>query len=201
MTRTRSSRPPLPSEDIGDGPRSDPVSGSDRGFRPRISLIVAMSENRVIGRNNRLPWHLPADLQRFKALTMGHTIVMGRKTWDSIARLLPGRRTVIVTRNRGFRVDGALVTGSLQEAIEASRADAEIFVIGGEQIFRLALPLADRIYLTTVAAHCEGDTYMPAWDAGEWREIASESHRASSQNPLAWRFEILDRVREPCAAA
>ncbi len=156
-----------------------------------------MSRNRVIGRDNRLPWHLPADLQRFKALTMGHTIVMGRKTWDSINRLLPGRRTVIVTRNRGLKVEGAVMANSLEDALAASADDEEIFVIGGEQIFRLALPLAERVYLTTVDADCEGDTFMPALDPADWRVVSSESHPATDASPLAWRFEIHDRIRPP----
>jgi len=156
-----------------------------------------MSRNRVIGRDNRLPWHLPADLKRFKALTMGHTIVMGRKTWESINRLLPGRRTVIVTRNRELEVEGAVVAASLADAIAASAADDEIFVIGGEQIFRLALPLADRVYLTTVDADYEGDTFMPALDPADWRIVSSEYHPATDATPLAWRFEVHDRVRPP----
>ena len=165
--------------------------------RPRISLIVAMSENRVIGRDNRLPWHLPADLKRFKELTMGHTIVMGRKTWESINRLLPGRRTVIVTRNSDLQVEGAVMAASLDAALAASAGDSEIFVIGGEQIFRLALPLADRVYLTIVEAVYEGDTFMPALDPEGWRVVSSEMHPATDANPLAWRFEVHDRIRSP----
>jgi dihydrofolate reductase len=162
--------------------------------RPRISLIVAMSRNGVIGKDNRLPWHLPADLKRFKELTMGHTIVMGRKTWDSIKRLLPGRRSVIVSRDPSFEVAGAAVVDSLQQAIEAGRGDREIFVIGGEQIFRLALPHADRIYLTIVQAEFDGDTFMPPVDPAQWRRVSCESHAATESSPLAWRFEIHERI-------
>jgi dihydrofolate reductase len=162
--------------------------------RPRISLIVAMSRNAVIGKDNRLPWHLPADLKRFKELTMGHTIVMGRKTWASIGRPLPGRRSVIVSRNPDFHADGAVVAHTLDAALAASPDDNEIFIIGGEQIFRLAMPHANRIYLTIVQADVEGDTFMPAIDPGQWRKTFSEAHAVSESNPLAWQFEIHERI-------
>jgi dihydrofolate reductase len=165
--------------------------------RPRISLIVAMSINGVIGRENRLPWHLPADLKRFKELTMGHTIVMGRKTWDSINRLLPGRRTVVVTRNPLLRIEGACVVDSFQAALAAGTGDDEIFVIGGEELFCHAMAHADRIYLTVVESAFEGDTHMPAIDASQWRKASSESYPATAASPLAWRFEIHERIATP----
>jgi dihydrofolate reductase len=161
---------------------------------PRISLIVAMSRNRVIGRNNAIPWRIPAELARFKQLTMGHHIVMGRKTWESIGRLLPGRTTIIVTRNPGLRVQGALIAASLPQALGLAAQDDEIFVIGGAEIFRLALPLAQRIYLTTVEIDIEGDTFMPQFDPAAWRCVSSEAHRADATNPLAWVLEIYQRV-------
>lgn len=164
---------------------------------PRISLIVAMSINGVIGKDNRLPWHLPADLKRFKELTMGHTIVMGRKTWDSINRLLPGRRTVVVSRNPLLKIEGACVVDSLQAALAAGTGDDEIFVIGGEELFRHAMAHADRIYLTVVESLFEGDTYMPAIDAAQWRKASSESHPATEASALAWRFEIHERISAP----
>lgn len=163
--------------------------------RPRISLIVAMSRNGVIGKDNRLPWHLPADLKRFKELTLGHTIVMGRKTWESIGRLLPGRRNVIVTRNADLAVEGAVVADSLDAALAAGEGDDEVFVIGGEQIFRSAMALADRIYLTIVQAEFDGDTFMPAIDPSQWRRVRSESHAGTETSPLAWRFEIHERTQ------
>lgn len=153
-----------------------------------------MSLNAVIGKDNRLPWHLPADLKRFKDLTMGHTIVMGRKTWDSINRLLPGRRTVVVTRNPHLKIEGAQVVDSLQAALACTGSEAEIFVIGGEEIFRQAMPHADRIYLTVVESTFEGDTYMPAIDPQQWKKTSSESHAATQASPLAWRFEIHERI-------
>jgi dihydrofolate reductase len=161
---------------------------------PRVSLIAAMSANQVIGRDNRLPWHLPADLQRFKQLTMGHTIVMGRKTWESIGRLLPGRRTVVVSRDASLRIEGARVVHSLEQALAESAGDEEIFVIGGEQIFRLALPLAHRVYLTIVEIEVAGDTFMPPLDPAHWRKMSAESHAATGDGKPAWRFEIHDRI-------
>jgi len=161
---------------------------------PRVSLIVAMSRNGVIGKDNRLPWHLPADLKRFKELTMGHTIVMGRKTWESINRLLPGRRSVILTRNPEFQVQGAIVAHSLEQALLAAGNDNEVFVIGGEEIFRLAMVHADRIYLTIVQAHFDGDTFMPPFDPAQWHKASSESHPATDTSPLAWCFEIHERI-------
>jgi dihydrofolate reductase len=161
---------------------------------PRISLIVAMSRNRVIGRNNAIPWRIPAELARFKQLTMGHHIVMGRKTWESIGRLLPGRTTIILTRNPDLRVQGALIAASLPQALRLAAQDDEIFVIGGAEIFRLALPLAQRIYLTTVQIDIDGDTFMPPIDPAAWRCVKSEPHPADLTNPLAWVLEIHDRV-------
>jgi dihydrofolate reductase len=162
---------------------------------PRVSLIVAMSRNRVIGRDNALPWHLPADLKRFKELTMGHHIVMGRKTWESIKRLLPGRTSVVITRDRDFKLPGAKIASSLQDALRQCGDDPEVFVIGGAQIFRVALPVAERIYLTTVDAAIEGDTFMPTMDLSHWRKLAAEIHLVSDTNPLPWTFEIYERNR------
>ncbi len=160
----------------------------------RVSLIVAMSRNRVIGRNNAIPWRIPAELQRFKQLTMGHHIVMGRKTWESIGRLLRGRTTIIVTRNAQLRVEGALIASSLAEALRLAAHDDEIFVIGGAEIFALALPLAQRLYLTTVEVDIEGDTFMPPFDPAGWRRVSSESHPADATNPLPWVLEVYERV-------
>jgi len=138
-----------------------------------------------------MPWHLPEDLKRFKALTMGHTIVMGRKTFDSIGRLLPGRRTIIVTRQRGYRVDGATVVHSLEAALNAARSDAEVFVIGGGEIYAAALPLADRLHMTEIALDPEGDARFPDVDWLRWQEKARESHR--SADGIAFDFAIYER--------
>ena len=164
------------------------------GHGSRISIIVAMAKNRVIGNANSIPWRLPNELQLFKKLTMGHHIVMGRKTYESIGRLLPGRTTVIVTRQPGYRVEGAMVAHSLEAALASATNDDEVFVIGGAELYRAALPAADRIYLTTVDATPEGDTLMPDFDIREWREISSESFKADEKHAHDYRFAILERL-------
>jgi len=141
-----------------------------------ISLIAVIARNRVIGLNNTLPWHLPEDLKRFRALTTGHHIIMGRKTYESLNRLLPDRITVIVTRNPGYHVPGALVATSLSQAIALCAADEEVFVIGGAELYREALQLADRLYITTIDAEFEGDAFFPEFDQAAWLEIAREQH-------------------------
>jgi dihydrofolate reductase len=160
----------------------------------KLSLIVAMAKNRVIGANGRIPWHLPNELKLFKSLTMGHHIVMGRKTYESIGRLLPGRTTVIVTRQRDYSVPGAIVAHSLKDALEACKADDECFVIGGAELFREALPIADRLYLTVVDAEPAGDTFMPEFDRGVWKETSSQAFPADDKHAHAYRFTILDRA-------
>src|SRR5262249_21675528 len=153
-----------------------------------------MSRNRVIGANGTIPWHLPDELKLFKSLTMGHHIVMGRKTWDSIGRLLPGRETVIVSRRSGYAVPGAVVAGTLEQAIAACGADEEIFVIGGAELFRSALPLAHRLYLTVVDAEVAGDVYMPGFAPDEWREISAQTHAIDERHPYAYRQVVYERA-------
>lgn len=160
--------------------------------RPRLSLIAAVGSNRVIGRDGALPWHLPEDLKRFKALTMGHTIVMGRKTHESIGRLLPGRHTIIVTRQRGYRVDGATVVHSIEEALDRAAGD-EVFVIGGGEIYAAALPLADRLHLTELALAPEGDARFPAFDHSHWRETSRDARRMD--DGTTFDFVVYDRHR------
>jgi dihydrofolate reductase len=157
------------------------------------SLIVAMDRHRVIGNEGRLPWHLPPDLQRFKTLTMGHHIIMGRRTWESIGRLLPGRVSIIITRNPQFSAPGALLARSLREALALASLDNEPFVIGGEQIFRAALPLARRIYLTEVLGEFSGDVWFPELPAQEWQRVHTEHHGATEVQP-AWDFSIYERA-------
>jgi dihydrofolate reductase len=171
----------------------EPGSARLSPLAPRLSLIVAMSRNRVIGANGAIPWHLPAELKLFKTLTMGHHMIMGRKTYESIGRLLPGRTTVIVTRQRDYRVPGAVVAHTLEEAIAACGTDEEIFVIGGAEIFQETLPLAGRIYLTTVDADIAGDTYMPAFDTAEWRERSARFSPADERNPYAYTAAVHER--------
>jgi dihydrofolate reductase len=143
-------------------------------MRPRVSIIVAMAKNRVIGANGQLPWHLSPDLKRFKALTMGHHIIMGRKTFESIGRLLPGRTSVVISRKSGFRVDGAVAADSVETALAKAGGDTDVFAIGGEQIFREALKFADRIYLTEIDRSFEGDVFFPPLSPQEWVETGRE---------------------------
>ena len=143
---------------------------------PILSIIAAMAKNRVIGIDNTLPWHLPEDLRHFKALTMGHHIVMGRKTYESIGKPLPGRVTVIVTRDAGYRAEGCLTEHSLDAAIAACGDDAEIFFVGGAELYAQVLPRADRLYLTEIQVEFPGDAYFPTFDMADWREDARERH-------------------------
>jgi len=144
-----------------------------------LTLIAAVARNGVIGVDNRLPWHLPADLKHFKALTTGHTVIMGRKTWESLPekfRPLPGRRNIVVTRNAGYQAEGAVVATSLHAAIEAAES-GEAFVIGGAQLYATAMALANRLQLTEIDAAFEGDTFFPEIDRRQWQEAARETHR------------------------
>jgi dihydrofolate reductase len=161
----------------------------------RVSIIVAVAENGVIGRGGALPWHLPDDLKRFKQLTMGHAIVMGRKTWESIGRPLPGRKMIVVTRQADYRPHGVHVAASLDDALHTARAagDDEAFVIGGAEIYRHALPLADRLYFTRVHAAVEGDTQFPNWDDGNWRLVSREDRAADEKHEFSFSFEFYER--------
>ena len=150
-----------------------------------LSIIVAKANNNVIGINNTLPWHLPEDLKRFRALTMGHHIIMGRKTYESLGRLLPGRTTIIVTRNKSYQVTGALVAHSLQAAILLAANDAEPFLIGGAQLYQDGLALANKIYMTEVKADFAGDAFFMDLPK-DWQEISRDSH--VSENGLAFDY-------------
>lgn len=154
-----------------------------------------MGTNRVIGANGAMPWRLPDELQWFKRITMGHHIIMGRKTWESIGRLLPGRTTVIVTRQKDYTVPGAITVNSLQEALARCANDNEIFVVGGGELYGEALPKADRLYLTVVDAAPAGDTLMPRINPGEWRELSAENHAADEKHAHAYRLGVLVRLR------
>jgi len=160
-----------------------------------ISLIVAMDEQRGIGLNNRLPWHLSSDLKRFKALTMGHHILMGRKTFESINRSLPGRTMIVVTRQANYRPDGCLVVSSLQDGLELaeSRGESEVFIIGGGQIFSQAIKIADRIYLTLVHTIAGCDVFFPAYDEAPWQSTDITRQGASAQDDFDFTFKTLVR--------
>jgi dihydrofolate reductase len=154
--------------------------------------IVAMADNGVIGRDNGLPWHLPDDLRRFKALTMGHAMLMGRKTWDSIGRALPGRRSLVLTRDAGWRAPGCETVTSLEEAVERA-GGATLFVIGGAEVFALAWPIVGRLELTEVHAAPEGDTRLSGFDRREWRETFREEHAADARHAHPFSFVTLVR--------
>jgi dihydrofolate reductase len=145
-----------------------------------LSIIVAVANKQVIGLNNTLPWHIPEDLKRFRALTMGHHIIMGRKTFESLGRLLPGRTTVIVTRNKHFKVEGALIAHSLQAALLLAAGDAEPFLIGGAELYKDGLQLANKLYLTEVHAEFAGDAFFPEIDASDWQLCEKKDHLSAS---------------------
>ncbi len=153
-----------------------------------------MAKNRVIGANNALPWHLSADLKRFKALTMGHHIIMGRKTFESIGRILPGRTSVVVSRNPGYRPAGVLVAPNLESALAIAEGDSDAFVIGGAEIYRAALPVADRILLTEIGRGFEGDTFFPPLPPTDWRETARDPDTDEASG-LNFSFVTLERGR------
>lgn len=163
-----------------------------------ISLLVAMDERNGIGLLGGLPWHLSADLKRFKALSMGNHLIMGRVTWESIGRALPGRTTIVITRDPDYRPGGVLVAHSLEEALDIaeSRGEDEAFVIGGGQIFALALPLADRFYLTRVHAVVEADTFFPKFDLNEWRVVEKAEHPQDDKNQYPSTYYRLEQLTE-----
>jgi dihydrofolate reductase len=159
-----------------------------------ISLIVAMSRNGVIGRDNQLPWHLPDDLQHFKALTMGKPILMGRRTFESIGRPLLGRTNLVLTGDRGFCAPGVLPLGSIDEALEAVPGEPELVVIGGATVYQQTLPFARRIHVTWVEAEVEGDTRFPAFDTSQWRTTSRRDQPADDLHAHALTFETLERT-------
>jgi len=164
----------------------------------KLSLVWAMAKNRVIGRNNSLPWYLPEDLKYFKRITLGKPVIMGRKTYESIGKPLPGRTNVVVTRNTDWQAEGVEVVDSLEAARALCESIAEIdgceeaMVIGGAEIYKQALPLADKLYLTEVHAEVDGDTTFPEFDRDAWQEVAREDFAAAGPNPYDYSFLILE---------
>jgi len=161
-----------------------------------LSLVLAVSRNGVIGRDGGLPWHISSDLKRFKAITLGKPVIMGRKTWDSLPRKpLPGRTNIVVTRQGGFAAEGASVVAHVEAALALAAMEnpAEICVIGGGEIYRQTLPMADRIYLTEVAMDVTGDTHFPALPASEWREVSREEVKAAPGDSADFVLRVLDR--------
>jgi len=159
-----------------------------------ITLIAAMARNRAIGFDGGMPWHLPAELKHFKASTMGKPIVMGRKTWESIGRALPGRQNIVVTRKRAYKAEGCTVVPSFDEAMEAAIGE-EVMIIGGGQLYRQALPLADRMILTLVDCEPNADTWFPDWNKDEWDEVSRRSQPADDNNALAYKVLKLERSK------
>lgn len=166
----------------------------------KLALICAMSENRVIGRDNDLPWHLSEDLKYFKRTTMGNCMIMGRNTWESIGRALPGRTSIVISSREGYIAEGAEVVSSLQAAIERAKAissekgSATAFVIGGAVLYQAALPLADTIHLTRVHACVEGDTYLHEFDESNWEEVSREEYQRSEADGYDYSICILERI-------
>jgi dihydrofolate reductase len=154
----------------------------------QIAIVVAMARNRTIGINNTLPWRCPADLKHFRALTMGHHLIMGRKTFQSIGRPLPGRTTVVVSRNRGLQLDGCIVANSVADALGRCADDPQVFVVGGAELYAQTLEIADVMYLTEVQKDVPGDAAFPQFDLDAWQEVAREPHSQSEPEPLEFHF-------------
>lgn len=162
--------------------------------RPRVSLVAAMARNRTIGLDNRLPWRLPADLRHFRALTTGGVIIMGRKTFESLGRPLPERRSIVISRDPAFRApDPCKTVSSWEAALAAAGEVSEVFVIGGASLYAQTLPHADRVYLTLVEAEITGDAFFPEWSSRTWLETARACHPADDTNPYPYCFLVLDR--------
>ncbi len=153
-----------------------------------LSIIVAMAHNRTIGVNNTLPWRCPEDLKHFKALTMGHHMIMGRKTFDSIGKPLPGRTTVVVTRDKSLKIEGCVIAHSLQDAIAACKDDNEVFIVGGADIYAQSLQLADTLYITEIQQEVAGDAHFPEFDRSEWKEVSREHRSQQEPQPLEYHF-------------
>lgn len=160
---------------------------------PRVNLIAALSRNRVIGRNQQIPWKIPGEQAYFKKVTLGHPIVMGRKTWESIGRPLPGRRNIVVTRQEGYRAAGAEVVDSIDAALARAGDVPEVFVIGGAEIYKQALPRAERLFLTELDAEFDGDAFFPQFDRALWRETVRDTKLPDVDRPFAYSFVIYER--------
>ena len=169
------------------------MSIAPAGLSPRLEIVVAVARNGVIGKGNQLPWHLPDDLKRFKHLTLGHPVLMGRRTWESIGRPLPGRQNIVVTRTPGYVAPGATVAADFETAIAAASSAPIVSVIGGAELFRLSLPRAAVLHLTEVDAEPDGDVRFPEWSRSEWRELAREPHAADARHAYPFSFVTLER--------
>lgn len=162
----------------------------------RIALIAALANNRVIGIENRLPWHLPDDLQHFKQLTLGKPIIMGRKTWESLPGLLPGRRHIVISRNLDYQAEGAEVYNSIDQVLDAVPEEQDVLVVGGARLYQQMLPLADMMYLTLVDADIQGDAFFPQWEADQWQEKERSHHQADERHRYNFDFLTLMRKKQ-----
>jgi dihydrofolate reductase len=158
-----------------------------------ISSIAAIAENNAIGKNNQLLWRLPADLKHFKEITTGHTVIMGRKTFESVGKPLPNRRNIVITRSNTLNIENVEVVNSIEQAIALCNQDEEVFIVGGAEIYQAAMDITNQIYLTVVHANFEADTYFPEIDPMIWEQTAVEKHEADEKNPFAYTFSTLIR--------
>ena len=160
-----------------------------------VALVAARDRRGLIGRDNALPWHLPGDLRRFRELTRGKPVIMGRRTFEAIGRALPDRVNIVLTRDLSFHAPGVIVAGSVPEALAMAHDAPEVMIAGGSEVFAQFLPRADRLYLTEIDAEFQGDTYFPPFERGEWREIERSEHAADDREPVAYTFVTLERLR------
>lgn len=159
-----------------------------------VTIVVAIGDNNAIGKDNELLWYLPTDLKHFKTITKGHTIIMGRKTFDSIGKPLPYRRNIVITRSENLEISGAEVVHTVDEALALCAGEEEVFIVGGAEIYKLAMDKTDRIYLTTVHQSYEGDAYFPEIDRSLWKVVASERHEPDEVHNVAFTFSTLERI-------
>ncbi|MDO6766045.1 type 3 dihydrofolate reductase [Agarivorans sp. 1_MG-2023] len=160
----------------------------------KVAMIAAMAKQRVIGKDNQMPWHLPADLKHFKAVTMGKPVIMGRLTYDSIGRPLPGRLNIVISRNPDLNIEGVTVVSSVEAALELVKEEVEVMVIGGANIYQQCLAFADVLYLTFIDKDVEGDAHFPDYQQHQWTDISSEKHLADEKNPHDYEFVTLARA-------
>ena len=159
-----------------------------------LSFVIAFGENRGLGFDNKLPWNLPDDLKRFKEITSGHTVIMGRKTYDSIGRLLPNRKNIIITRDTSYKVEGATIVHSIEDAVKECAGEEETFVIGGGEILKLALPYVNRMYLTHVEANVPADSFFPEFNPSEWKITSEEFHSKDEEHAYNFTFKVYERI-------
>ncbi|MCR6107851.1 dihydrofolate reductase [Salipaludibacillus agaradhaerens] len=160
-----------------------------------IAMIAAFSDGRVLGKNGKMPWHLPAELQYFKRVTSGHPVLMGRKTFESIGRPLPNRRNIVLTRNESFTAEGVEVFHHIEDVKPLMKEQEEFFVIGGATLYETLLDKADRLYITKIHASFEGDTFFPKFDEAEWKEVSRQKGTVDEKNPLAHTFHVYERLK------